>query len=712
MALPEDQATEVIIHLRPHLIATSGSTPASWWEYTVSSCVGTDQLRDNSRGLVTIDYEDTHSEQMSMEDTKIEARQIADYYDILRDCPETYAKERFYQHRTKASWSYGELFQGVENCHPGNGKTTFDIRLVDIGETFSKGQLDRPFLINAASLDTVFQSWLGATYNNGAFEFDKPFVPTSIGELEISVNIPADADYVMPGLCRAERYGFNELSADIVCFDTEMSKVFLSVKDFRTSELEMDAGKPDEESTGVDPADITSEVQWKHTLGLLQLEEISQVLSVVAAQDRLTEVGSELSPLHPFLFSPFPSIHPQLMHVVAFRMVLHDDPAATVVELISNPGEIPNAAVSRLPASAILPGHIRYALVNDAWEVADNDRDTSKSIFSLLGEDNSPLLVDNDHASANLLVISYQVEDAGSLEHLISHARLRLAKSHAKVIVAVSNGAAASGLVATNKGFEIVSSIADGKSVALYSHKELQTKTNANGVSKHEVAILKPARADSTITQEFSSMLEKALENRGYTVITQSWGADISLDGLKAKTYVSLLELERPILDNLSERDFHNIRAVVLNCEQLLWITHGENPSFGMVDGFSRRIMSEIASTKFQLLHLSKATGLQHGPSLATRVLESDGSDNEYREVGGILQVARIFKSPKQNESVRHHLEDSTRLVTLADQDDALRLSIGKPGLLDTLRFVSDERMLTPLEDHEVEIQVKATGLK
>ena len=293
MALPEDQATEVIIHLRPHLIATSGSTPASWWEYTVSSCVGTDQLRDNSRGLVTIDYEENRSEQMATEDTRIEATQIADYHDILKDCPEIYSKEKFYQHMTKASWSYGELFQGVENCHPGYGKTAFDIRLVDIGETFSKGQFDRPFLINAASLDAVFQSWLGATYNNGAFEFDKPFVPTSIGELEISVNIPADADYVMPGLCRAERYGFNELSADIVCFDTELSKVFLSVKDFRTSELEMDAGKPDGESVEVDPADITSEVQWNFALGLLQPEEISQVVSVVAAQDRLTEVSSE-----------------------------------------------------------------------------------------------------------------------------------------------------------------------------------------------------------------------------------------------------------------------------------------------------------------------------------------------------------------------------------------------------------------------------------
>lgn len=291
MALAEDQATEVVIHLRPHLIATSGSTPSSWWEYTVSSCVGTDQLRDNSRGLVTIDYEDARG-QMATEDSEIASAHATEYHSIHEACPELYEKEKFYQHMVKAAWSYGELFQGVENCHPGYGKTTFDIRLVDVGETFSKGQLDRPFLINAASLDAVFQSWLGATYNDGAFEFDKPFVPTAIGEFEISADIPADADYIMPGYCKAERYGFNELSADIVCFDTKLNKVFLNIKDFRTSELEIDAGKPDGDGVEVDPTDITSEVRWSSTPSLLTSSELDQVLSGVTPSSRSTEVRS------------------------------------------------------------------------------------------------------------------------------------------------------------------------------------------------------------------------------------------------------------------------------------------------------------------------------------------------------------------------------------------------------------------------------------
>lgn len=290
MALPEDQATEVIIQMKPQLVATSGSTPATWWEFTVSSCAGTDQLRDNCRGLITIDYEGNTSQQMAHENSQIVSGRIADYRQVLQECPATYAKDRFYKHMMKAAWRYGETFQGVESCHPGDGKTVFDVKLIDIGETFSKGQLDRPFLIHGATLDAVFQGWLGSTYKNGTFEFDKPFVPTKIGEMEISVDVPSEAGYMMPGLCRSHRSGFSELSADTIMFDKDLSRVILSVIDFRTSELEMDEATTEETSVEVDPAEITSKVCWDYALSLMEPCHLKDAMESIAAQYRLTEV--------------------------------------------------------------------------------------------------------------------------------------------------------------------------------------------------------------------------------------------------------------------------------------------------------------------------------------------------------------------------------------------------------------------------------------
>ena len=284
MALPEDMATEITVQMQPHLLATGGSTPAAWWEFKVSSCAGpAGQLRNNCRGLISVVYEESRSPYMAQEDARVEATQIADYHRVLLECPETCTKDFFYDRFVKSFMPYGEVWQGVENCHPGAGKTCYEVKVVDIGETFTKGKLERPFLIHAAALDAAWQGCLGSTCdntNNGDFGFGKPMVPTSIGELEISVDVPADVGYMMPGICRSHRHGFNEFSANINMFDKDLSKVFLSVADFRLSALEMDdAGNSDGEG-GVDvhPADITSEVHWNYALDVMVPTEISQVV--------------------------------------------------------------------------------------------------------------------------------------------------------------------------------------------------------------------------------------------------------------------------------------------------------------------------------------------------------------------------------------------------------------------------------------------------
>jgi hypothetical protein len=298
MVLTEEMETEITVHMRPHLLATSGSTPAAWWEFTVSSCAGPiGQLRNNCRGLVSIVYEENRSSYMVEEDARIETNHIADYHRTLLELPKTCTKDYFYDRMAKSALPYGEVFQGVENCHPGPGKTCYEVKLVDIGDTFTKGKLDRPFLINPATLDAVLQGWLGSTCygttnneNNGNFGFDKPMVPTAIRELEISVDIPAHVEYIMPSVCNSHKHGFNEFSANINVFDKNLSRVFLSITDFRTSPLEIDDAEQlygEEGNLDADFAGITSEVHWNYALDVIDSSEISQV--IVGADTNTTE---------------------------------------------------------------------------------------------------------------------------------------------------------------------------------------------------------------------------------------------------------------------------------------------------------------------------------------------------------------------------------------------------------------------------------------
>lgn len=290
VALSEETATEVITTLRPHLLGTSGSTPASWWEFTISSCAGADQLRDNCRGLVAIEYAEGRSQQMEREDAGLEAARIADYHHLRQECVETYEKSAFYDHMLKSGFGYDEIFQGVKKLYLGNGQGAFDVQLNDIGTTFSQGHLERPFLINGATLDAIFQSTFGSTWKHGAFQLDKPYVPTYIGELEISVDIPADVGYTMPGLCFSRKHGFNQFSADIATFDHGLSKVYLSVSDFRASEMDIDVG-PSVGEVAVDPADIRSEVHWNYVPSLLRPQELQRAISTASSNDQATTVS-------------------------------------------------------------------------------------------------------------------------------------------------------------------------------------------------------------------------------------------------------------------------------------------------------------------------------------------------------------------------------------------------------------------------------------
>ncbi|KAK4446921.1 reducing polyketide synthase rads1 [Podospora aff. communis PSN243] len=704
MSLSDGVATEVITHMRPHLVATTGSTPAAWWEFTVSSCAGpTGSLRTNCRGLISISYEDATGKNphVARELAATNKTRIADYHRILRECPETCSKERFYDRLAESALRYGDIFQGVETCHPGNGQAAFEVKITDIGETFTRGKLTRPFLIHAAALDSILQAWAGTTSNNAngsgpsSFGFDAPMLPKSIGELEVSAAIPADVGYVMPGFSRSKKHGFNEWSAEIHVLDTERSQVLLSIADFRLAELEVDdAANSDRDADGVDPAEITSDVQWNFALDLLRPAEISQVLSSVAAT----------------------TPHERLIELI--RMEAHQRPAVNVVELVSSAECLADATTLRLPQGALLPTQIRYGVVSGSVDNS-TQRDTMGRAFAL----SKPFSAADTATPADLFVIPHSIiadpTELGSVWDSLSS----LAKPDATILMVAEEASV------RVPGLELVSRTPTGiDSLALYqfaTSKKALPERLTNGSVGQELVILEPSKS-STVTRDFSNELRDILEDQGYAVTTRMGIAQPGRDSVVgAKTVVSLLELERPILGSLSEADFEGIRGMILDCERLLWITRGEDPSLKLVDGFARCIRSEMAGIKFQLLHLSsggrsdiRAGSTGHGAGLAARILlqePADGGDSEFREHDGLPQVSRFYQSAEADEQVRNHLLDSARVASLPTGGDhvPLRLSIGRPGLLNTLQFVPEETgtALAPLDDDEVELEVRASGI-
>jgi zearalenone synthase (highly reducing iterative type I polyketide synthase) len=372
--------------------------------------------------------------------------------------------------------------------------------------------------------------------------------------------------------------------------------------------------------------------------------------------------------------------------------------------------------MSLLPCGTISPARIQYAIVGTGQDSVDDVTSASllENSFNI-GDLGNPLPA--GALAADLLVIPPCVHtDKDLATHL---GRLTdLGSPNAALILAASSNSKHLASVLEGKGFETVFDLHD--SVALFkrclpeqANRDFHGVTNGTLVERGLVIIEPP---DSTgTTRSFCGDLQANLSDRGYTVsvTTLTKISTSAASELGGSIYISLLELNEPILSTLSEPVFHSFRKLVLNSKRLLWITAGDDPAMGVVDGIRRTVRNEVAGIKFQVLHLSNLeTALCCGPRLACRIITGNTKDDEFRERNGMLEVARIFNSVEGNECIRHCLEDSVRVQSLKHHEDALRLTILKPGLLDTLTFIADDRMKVPLAETEIEVEIKATGVR
>lgn len=389
------------------------------------------------------------------------------------------------------------------------------------------------------------------------------------------------------------------------------------------------------------------------------------------------------------------------------EIALHSSPGAKVIELVPDHETIKHSIISSLPDGSISPNRVQFAVMAHNRGAVQRDSEYGEAFE--LGDLDSSLPTNASMPVADTLIFSPAASKLDDFEAILGRA-IELAKPDAIALVAANSLMAAP--VLQSAGFGIISNVDDDEFPALYcSRAEPPT---ANGVSaasaKRRATILEPdVRGDATTT--FSKLLMGKLEAEGYYVSQKTLGQASKSNVSDDEVLISLLELEKPIFANLSERDYEDIKAIFTKYERLLWITGGNDPATGIVDGLSRCVGSEMEGTTTQVLHLSDSTGMQHGPSLAARIITTaSAKEDEYHEHDGVLQVARIHRSDSENEAIRNHLNDSVREAVIGP-DESLRLSVGKPGLLDTLHLVDDERPHANLAEHEVEIQVKATGI-
>ncbi|KAI0550654.1 hypothetical protein F4679DRAFT_594564 [Xylaria curta] len=226
-------------------------------------------------------------------------------------------------------------------------------------------------------------------------------------------------------------------------------------------------------------------------------------------------------------------------------------------------------------------------------------------------------------------------------------------------------------------------------------------------------------------TNTLASLIRCEFERLGSSVeIRDIQTATSSADG---KTVVSLLEYEKPFLQEIGEAQFEQAKQVLLHSAELLWVTRSNpdelpaHPSRHIISGLLRCLKTEDASRRLYELHFCReaAPDVDSAARMISRRLcsfwgpkQTLPEEMETVEQDGALCISRYLPEPILNRSLSLKQHGAAPEVeNLVQPKRPLKLTIGVPGMLDTLHFVDDDAPLQPLTDEDVEIEVKACAM-
>ncbi|KAI8626581.1 hypothetical protein F5Y19DRAFT_446210 [Xylariaceae sp. FL1651] len=213
------------------------------------------------------------------------------------------------------------------------------------------------------------------------------------------------------------------------------------------------------------------------------------------------------------------------------------------------------------------------------------------------------------------------------------------------------------------------------------------------------------------------------------TLETESTGQQISIIALEQfegagatddDIVVSLVETDKPFLATITEKDFQAFQNLVRTVRNLLWVTavrsnDPQYPLYGVAPGFLRSIRTEALEKR--LITLSIEQDEEAADSNARYIIkvfkaafEGSAPEVEYVVRNGEVTTSRIVEEASMNETIQSLLYPQLQQKPWSSRP-ALQLTVGTPGLLDSLEFIDDSGHSAPLCQREVEIEAKAWGL-
>lgn len=253
----------------------------------------------------------------------------------------------------------------------------------------------------------------------------------------------------------------------------------------------------------------------------------------------------------------------------------------------------------------------------------------------------------------------------------------------------------------------------------LVSHYREEEAVHINGNTENTTLIVFETPEQEVVALQLQQVLSNYVQSASEAIHI----SNLEPKRGRAHRCVSLLELDNPIMSNLTESQLSIVQAVMDSASTLIWVSstpddRTERPETSMIAGLGKTVVCE--RPRFSLVHFRIRTRDKLVNNLVRFLLQRQGLsvqnlESDILEEDGKFYVPRVVESPLLNqladkEANGYSLESYavTEVNRKAGQLMELKFQSGR---LESFHFAAASPSTTPLEANELRVSVKAAGI-
>lgn len=256
-----------------------------------------------------------------------------------------------------------------------------------------------------------------------------------------------------------------------------------------------------------------------------------------------------------------------------------------------------------------------------------------------------------------------------------------------------------------------------GQSIMVAENNEAMGLQDADG----KIHIISSAATQSLAT----ALQSRITSDFGYENCSIVGLLELSNTELIYDTCISLIDLEKPLLAQLTEQQYNDLNHIIATSDGVLWLSGDfqKDPSQYMITGLIRTVRWERDLDAPNLITLAAAEPRPADDQFIESILSvfkhqfvdniNDESKNaEYFLKDNELLTNRLIDAQNVNGFIHSNFaEADPKQGPLGEAGRPVMLDTSSPGSLSALHFATDPVWARPMAENEVEVEIRAVGL-